>query len=286
MFDCKLSIDESQNFISMDVKGIYMKRKFTLIELLVVMAIIGILASLLLPSLKSSRERSRRAVCKSNLRQVYTAAFMYHDDSGFLPVGGATVLNNTPWDPNGWAQTETYIKDIIPYLSSGDLTNLKRPAVLMCPSNFSDASNATESTTYIYTGNFQDNENWVMFRGLGRQTTSTTGLWGGPKIPTESRTLTAYVDPSQTTVFADINQFVNNSNKVIKVNHSLQGGNKFKYVSEIYLHSAGGNRNTLDGAVRWIKVNQLGYDRVSNEDAFSNTSGSRKYGAGSHSFYW
>ncbi|EDM25907.1 hypothetical protein LNTAR_07689 [Lentisphaera araneosa HTCC2155] len=263
-----------------------MKRQFTLIELLVVMAIIGILASLLLPSLKSSRERSRRVVCKSNLRQVYTAAFMYHDDSGFFPVGGATVLNNTPWNPNGWSQTETYIRDIIPYLSASNLTSSERPAVLMCPSNSSIAFNSTESTTYIYTGNFQEDESWVMFRGLGRQTTSTTWLDGGPKIPTKRRTFATYDDPSQTTVFADINQFVNNSNKIIRVNHSLQGGNKFKYVSEIYLHSAGGNRNTLDGAVRWIKVNQLGYDRVSNEDAFPNTSGSRKYGAGSHSFYW
>ena len=250
------------------------------------MVIIGILSSILLPALKSAREKSRRAVCKSNLRQVYTAATLYHDDSGFLPVGGATVLNNTPWNPNGWAQTETYIKDIIPYLGAGDLTNLERPDVLMCPSNSSNPWNATESTTYIYTGNFQDNENWVMFRGLGRQTTSTTWLDGGPKIAPKNRTISNYEDPSKTTVFADLNQFINGGTKIIKVNHSLQGGNKFKNVSDIYLHSAGGNRNTLDGAVKWIKPNQLGYDGVANEDAFPDSSGSRKYGAGSHSFYW
>jgi prepilin-type N-terminal cleavage/methylation domain-containing protein len=263
-----------------------MKRKFTLIELLIVMAIIGILASLLLPSLKSTRERSRRAVCKSNLRQVYTAAFMYHDDSGFFPVGGATVLNNTPWSPIGWSQTETYIRDIIPYLSAGDLTSSERPEVLKCPSNTSTPLNATESTTYIYTGNFQDNENWPMFRGLGRRTTSTTWLDGGPKIPTEDRTLTAYENPSQTTVFADLNQFINGGTKQIKVNHSQQGGNIFENVTDISLYSAGGNRNTLDGAVKWIKTHQLGYDRVANEDYFPNSSTSRKYGASSHSFYW
>ncbi len=57
-----------------------MKRTFTLIELLVVVAIIGILASMLLPVLSKARERGRRIVCVSNLKQIGTVAVMYADD--------------------------------------------------------------------------------------------------------------------------------------------------------------------------------------------------------------
>jgi prepilin-type N-terminal cleavage/methylation domain-containing protein/prepilin-type processing-associated H-X9-DG protein len=49
-------------------------KKFTLIELLVVIALIGILLSILLPSLLSAREKAKRAVCQSNLRQMHNLA--------------------------------------------------------------------------------------------------------------------------------------------------------------------------------------------------------------------
>jgi prepilin-type N-terminal cleavage/methylation domain-containing protein len=58
-----------------------MKNKFTLIELLVVIAIIGILASMLLPSLGRARGTAITTSCSNQLKQTGLAARMYLDDN-------------------------------------------------------------------------------------------------------------------------------------------------------------------------------------------------------------
>jgi len=66
-----------------------MQKKFTLVELLVVIAIIGILASLLLPSLENAREKSRQAVCVSNQKQFGYGMIMQSDANDGVIVRGA-----------------------------------------------------------------------------------------------------------------------------------------------------------------------------------------------------
>ncbi len=64
---------------------------FTLVELLVVMTIISVLASLMLPALEQARESARRALCVSQLKQLYLASLLYVQDfGGLLPpfIGG------------------------------------------------------------------------------------------------------------------------------------------------------------------------------------------------------
>ncbi len=54
---------------------------FTLIELLTVIAIIGILAAILIPTVGSVREKARQTQCVNNLRQWATAITLYANDN-------------------------------------------------------------------------------------------------------------------------------------------------------------------------------------------------------------
>jgi prepilin-type N-terminal cleavage/methylation domain-containing protein len=53
---------------------------FTLIELLVVVAIIGLLLSIMMPSLGAARQAARKPKCMANLRGIGAAVFMYAAD--------------------------------------------------------------------------------------------------------------------------------------------------------------------------------------------------------------
>ena len=70
---------------------------FTLVELLIVIAIIGILASLLLPALKLAKDAAKKSLCASNMKQLGLAwAFYYEDYNGYLPVA-KTISWGAPW---------------------------------------------------------------------------------------------------------------------------------------------------------------------------------------------
>jgi prepilin-type processing-associated H-X9-DG protein/prepilin-type N-terminal cleavage/methylation domain-containing protein len=90
---------------------------FTLIELLVVVAIIGLLISILLPSLQRAKAQARQLMCSTNLRSQGEASNFYaQDNGGWIPraiqgFGGQM----------GTAEYHIYSTAILPYLGwTGD----------------------------------------------------------------------------------------------------------------------------------------------------------------------
>ena len=78
-----------------------MNKRFTLIELLVVVAIIGILASMLLPALAKSKAAGKQAVCLNDFKQIYLWTSMYIDSNqDMLPhaSGSGAPQHNRTWD--------------------------------------------------------------------------------------------------------------------------------------------------------------------------------------------
>lgn len=74
------------------------KRKaFTLIELMVVIAIVGLLASLVVPAVQRARESARRASCTNNLKQIGLALQNYHGSHNVFPSGW--VENDEAYPP-------------------------------------------------------------------------------------------------------------------------------------------------------------------------------------------
>lgn len=126
----------------------YKKKGFTLIELLVVIAIIGILATIVLVSLNSARQKARDTRRIGDLRQIALAIEMYYDDNtstGYpggseatgcddwatmvTAIQGGGYMTAVPTDPiNSGTNVYTYESNTTDYVLRAKLENTSNTA--------------------------------------------------------------------------------------------------------------------------------------------------------------
>jgi len=116
MFSIKNVFKKSNlNFPERELNG-SCKKGFTLIELLVVIAVIGLLASIVLVSMKDVRSKARDAKRKEELRQISLAIEMYYAQYENYPrtPGWCTQISNpvNNWGPDFQADISPWLPKV------------------------------------------------------------------------------------------------------------------------------------------------------------------------------
>lgn len=205
------------------------RRAFTLIELLTVIAIIGVLAAILIPTVGKVRETARTTQCLSNLRQIALAFGLYAgENKGFYPRAGV---------PQTWMLS---IKDYIP--SRGNIIVDK---VFLCPAAPQPPSNYA-SSAFHYSASFAIE--------AGNSAVSETGVSGnGP------RTVSSVINPARTVLLVDgavdeTTYRANSSRTYTNVlgDFGLSGPNATGFVAVSFRHGGNMNAAYVDGHVAKI----------------------------------
>jgi prepilin-type N-terminal cleavage/methylation domain-containing protein len=76
-----------------------MKKAFTLVEILIVVAILGILAAIVLPTVQGHIQQARESAAKDNLRILRNTIALYATRHNDVPPG---YLNNDPTEEPDW----------------------------------------------------------------------------------------------------------------------------------------------------------------------------------------
>ena len=120
---------------------------FTIVELLVVVAIIGVLVSLIQPSLTRAREVSKRSLCMARLHLQGTAMVGYSSDN--KGVIGCDINVNNGWDHFTYVTQNTSPRNIGRWIVGGYITG----KMFHCPGQYwtnpgSEPYNSVSGTYY------------------------------------------------------------------------------------------------------------------------------------------
>jgi len=172
------------------------KKRFTLIELLVVVAIIGILLTLLLPSLSKARKSAKRAVCLSNQGQIGQAlAVNLNNNNNFYPdvKGWSGLVGKDDVGPRYYGRPKEREKPLNKYIN---------PEIAECPLDLGDpiARGGSDNVFKTFGTSYQ-----IVTTHRGRSVYATeyvfrTKSWARR---TKKKSMIYWISPSQKIILGD-----------------------------------------------------------------------------------